>query len=499
MKIPEFYKVKKATAYLKHYGVAGLSAKALTKVMDNDDYSDNYQALLPMEDELVSQRMKKFDYMPLISILVPVFNPDKIHFSDMILSVLHQTYANWELVLVDASDEKLESVVNDIVGDDERVRYVPIANGQISANTNAALSIAKGEYITLLDNDDTLSEEALYCMVEEINKGADCVYSDEDKMDSDGVKHFCPHIKPDYDPILLRTNNYICHLFMVKTEIAREVGGFSSEYDGAQDFDFILKCTHKAHKVAHVNNILYHWREHAGSTAGNPLSKMYAYEAGRKAIESFLEREGRTGEVTMLADMGYYRVDYALPEALPKVKIVVLGVRDKDYAKEYFSYIKKTTDYTNISLCAMWDADVERINSFDCDLCAVIMAGTMIEDADWLGKLVSDMTAEQVQVVAAKTTLNEPYFGIKSINKSFLAFAGREYVDAFGDVYENAGKPAWYKGHFNRTLLASGIEKTPRTGILIDRATYVKMLSQGWQLPDGARAMYEPDVVLARF
>ncbi len=305
------YKIKKAAAYIKHYGPDKLAKKALGKLIDRDDYAEHFSELETDEEELFFERGRNFEKKPLISVLVPVYNPPVEYFKEMLLSVINQTYFNWQLCLVDAGTKKLGDVVNEIADGDERVCYMEIANGGIAENTNAALLMAEGEYVALLDNDDTLSTDALYRMVEMINReNADCLYSDEDKMDGEGKKHFCPHIKPDFNPQLLRSNNYICHLFMVKTTLAKEVGGFSKEYDGAQDYDFILKCTEKAERVSHVNRVLYHWRTHESSTSSNPLSKLYAYEAGKKAIEAHLARIGVHGRVSMLDDMGFYRVEY---------------------------------------------------------------------------------------------------------------------------------------------------------------------------------------------
>ena len=275
------YKIKKAVAYIKHYGPDKLAKKAIGKLIDKDGYSEHFSELVSDDEELFFERGRNFKRKPLISVLVPVYNPPTAYFKEMLLSVINQTYFNWQLCLVDAGTDKQRAVVDEIADGDERVCYMEIDNAGIAENTNAALAMAKGEYIALLDNDDTLSSDALYRMVEMINReNADCLYSDEDKMDSEGKKHFCPHVKPDFNPQLLRSNNYICHLFVVRTELAREVGGFSKAYDGAQDYDFILKCTEKAEKISHVNHVLYHWRTHESSTSANPLSKLYAYEAG---------------------------------------------------------------------------------------------------------------------------------------------------------------------------------------------------------------------------
>lgn len=154
--------------------------------------------------------------------------------------------------------------------------------------------MAGGDFVCLLDHDDLLAPDALYELnrMLERHPGMDVVYTDEDKVDFEGGKHFQPHFKPDFNLDLLRSNNYICHLFCVRRTLAQRAGGFCREYDGAQDYDFILRCAELAEEIGHVARILYHWRCHAASTAANPGSKQYAYEAGRRAVRDHLKRCG---------------------------------------------------------------------------------------------------------------------------------------------------------------------------------------------------------------
>ncbi len=526
------YKVKKATAYIKHYGPEKLAKKALGKLIDRDDYSERFSEVESDDEELFFERGKSFKYKPLISILVPVYNPHTEHFRQMLLSVINQTYFNWQLCLVDAGTKKLRDIVNDISAGDGRVCYVEIENGGISQNTNAALELAKGEYIALLDNDDTLSQDALYRMVEMINlENADCLYSDEDKMDSEGKKHFCPHIKPDFNPQLLRSNNYICHLFMVKTELAKSVGGFLKEYDGAQDYDFILKCTERAKKISHVNHILYHWRTHESSTSANPLSKLYAYEAGKKAIEAHLIRSGIAGSVSMLDDMGFYRVEYRKKqsetdnkyrsindydnkdftsaaeniceesgviknEENSSVMVVVTGVRDSETAQKYFKYLRKNTDYGNMQLCAMGELDAERLAAYKNDYFCILMCGVKPQKADWLGRMVEEADVLSADAVTAKLLVRQAFPLCDKINRSFIVYSGDDYQDAFGKVHANAGKPGWYKGCFNRNILQQNIKNLPKTALLVRHDEFIRLLNNEWKIEEGRTYLYEPGVEL---
>ena len=190
-----------------------------------------------------------------------------------------------------------------------RISYKKLKeNRGISENTNAAIKFAMGDYIMLCDHDDVLAPDALFHIVKAITeKKADVIYTDEDKISMDGKHYFEPNFKPDFNLFRLRENNYICHIFAVKREILDQVGTFRSEYDGAQDFDLILRCCEKAEKIVHIPRVLYHWRSHMNSTAANPESKRYAFEAGKRAIEAHYERMGIRAQVELTDRPGWYR------------------------------------------------------------------------------------------------------------------------------------------------------------------------------------------------
>ena len=231
---------------------------------------------------------------------------------------------------------------------DSRIVYKMLdSNDGISENTNRALEMATGEFIALMDHDDVITPDALYHLVKAVNEDAmaDSVYSDEDKMDMDGRKLFEPHFKPDFNIDYLRSCNYICHMFMTRTSIAREVGGFRKPFDGAQDFDFIFRCTEKSRHVAHVARVIYHWRCHVNSTAAVPESKMYAYHAGVKSINEHCQRAGipMTGELG--TSYGYYR-DVPVLDRKPSVDIIIHG--DAAKAEQCIQCTKKLT-YGNLS------------------------------------------------------------------------------------------------------------------------------------------------------
>ena len=203
--------------------------------------------------------------------------PEK-YLEELIASVKAQTYGNWELCLSDGSgkDSPLGPILERYQKEDARIRVISHEKPlQISENTNAALGLATGDYFVFADHDDVLTPNALYEFAAAVNREpeTDVLYSDEDKMSMDGHKFFQPHMKPDFNLDLLCTVNYICHLFGVKRTLAEKTGFFRSEYDGAQDYDFIFRCTEQAEKICHVPKVLYHWRSHEDSTAETRRAK----------------------------------------------------------------------------------------------------------------------------------------------------------------------------------------------------------------------------------
>lgn len=282
------------------------------------DYDVWIRRHLPTEKELILQRKEHFSRNPKISIAVPAYRTPEKFLREMVSSVEVQTYPNWELCIADGSlDGSLTPVLKELSEKDRRIRYVTLPeNYGISGNTNEALKIVTGEYLSLLDHDDVLTPDALYEVVKRINEtDADCLYSDEDKVDFDLEDYFEPHFKPDFNPDMLHSCNYICHFFVIRRDVFERAGGFRSEFDGSQDFDFILRCTSEASRIEHIRKMLYHWRSHAASTAMNPENKMYCYTAGRAAILSDLEKHGFQGaKVGNYTRLGYYEPFYPLPK-----------------------------------------------------------------------------------------------------------------------------------------------------------------------------------------
>lgn len=292
--------LKKTWYYLQKNGIANTyyAVKERVFARSSELYPDkNYRFLPVSEQELTRQRETTFEKPYKFSILVPAYETNPVFAKAMIDSVLAQSYPYLELILADASkSDVVEKVVKSY--DDERIIYHRLGkNDGISQNTNEALAFATGDYTGLLDHDDLLTPDALFemadCLEQARRKGktAAFVYSDEDKCDTGAEKYYEPNIKPAFNPDLLFSNNYICHFLVMKTELMKSLG-FRKEYDGAQDFDLVLRAAlHKKpeDEILHVGKVLYHWRCHNDSTAANPRSKQYAYEAGKRAVEDAVE------------------------------------------------------------------------------------------------------------------------------------------------------------------------------------------------------------------
>lgn len=349
------YTIRKGFRYMKHYGPKEFWIRLHERFEPEEVlYGPWYQAYIPTEETLEIQRKQKFDYSPLISIAVPAYQTPVEFLRQMIESLIVQTYSNWELCIVNASpdNEEMQKVLAEYSAGDSRVRFCNLKeNFGIAENTNRAFAMTKGEFVGLLDHDDLLAPNALYEIVKILqdHPQADALYTDEDKVTTELDEHFQPHLKPDFNLDLLRSNNYICHFFVVRKSIVEKAGGFRKEFDGAQDYDFIFRCTENAGEVLHVPEILYHWRTHKASTADNPASKMYAFEAGKRAIEAHLERTGTKGEVSHTQDLGFYRVKYPV-QGKPLVSVIIPNKDEKETLQTCLEMLEKNTGYQNFEI-----------------------------------------------------------------------------------------------------------------------------------------------------
>lgn len=297
---------------------------------------------------------KDLKYKPLISLVIPVYNIKASLLEDCLNSVLSQQYDNFEICLADDCStlketkecleryKKLDSRI--------KVKYRK-ENGHIAKATNTAIEMAKGEYIAFLDDDDILTEDALYLVAEALNKDKtiDMIYTDEDKMDIHG-KRCEPFFKPDFSPDTLLSFNYITHFAVYRKKLVDKIGGLDGSYNGAQDYDFVLRFTEIAKNICHIPKITYHWRMVEGSTALSMGAKEYALENGKKAIESALKRRKIDGEVILPANnLAHYLIKYKYKEE-PMISIII---PTRDYAETLDTCLKSIyskTKYKNFEI-----------------------------------------------------------------------------------------------------------------------------------------------------
>ncbi|MFR4532354.1 MAG: glycosyltransferase family 2 protein [Thomasclavelia ramosa] len=307
------------------------------------------------EARLREQRNTNFIYQPKISIVVPTYNTPLKFLNEMIDSVISQSYSNWELCIADGSDENnpAKQRIKEYVEKDSRIKVNWLEqNYGIAENTNRALALATGEYVGLFDHDDLLTPDLLFEIVTNLQEiRHDIIYTDEDKYDNKTKTLVDPNFKPDFSIDLFRSHNYITHFFVVKTEIIKEINGFRSEFDGSQDYDLMFRCIEKAQSIYHIPKILYHWRMHDASTAVNPESKMYCYDAGKRAIEEHYQRIGIKAKVEMMPKplWGMYHTIYETIDD-PLVSIIIPNYEHKDILETCIDSLINVNEYKNFEI-----------------------------------------------------------------------------------------------------------------------------------------------------
>lgn len=495
------YNIKKGLLYMKHFGPKEFWIRLTERFQADDvDYEEWYKNHKPTMEELQRQRDIEFEYEPLISILVPVYNTPEEFLKQMIQSVRKQTYDNWELCIANANpaNETVAEILRISSTKDERIKVKDVPENEgIAQNTNAALAIATGDYIGLLDHDDLLTPDALYEVVKTINENdrPQVLYSDEDKITMDLSEHFQPHMKPDYNKDLLRSNNYITHFFVAERMLVEKVGGEDGEYNGAQDYDLILKCTERAKGIAHIPRILYHWRVHKASTADNPASKMYAFDAGKRAIEDHLKRCGEIGGVSHEKDLGFYRVKYQV-QGSPLISIIIpnkdqvesldkcLESIEKSSYKNYeiiivennstegetFAYYKKIeSDKIRI---VYWpdEFNYSAINNFGVkhargDYLLLLNNDVEVITTDWLEELTANCQRKDVGIVGARLYYPDDTIQHAGIVIGIGGVAGALFV----------GMPRMFTGYLHKAAIQQDLSAVTAACMMVKRSVYEEL------------------------
>lgn len=374
------------------------------------------------------------------SVVVPLYKTPLSFFEEMVRSVQNQTYAHWELILVNASpeDEGLARAVSVICESDSRIKAIRLdENKGISENSNVGILAATGDFVSFLDHDDLIEPDLLYeyALAIEEHPDTDLLYCDEDKIGDDN-RHFDPFFKPDFNLDLLRNNNYICHMLTVRRAIFDEVGLLDPSCDGAQDHDLTMRVSERARHIHHVAKILYHWRVSAGSTAGGvDGSKPYATLAGIRAVEKHLKRLNLSATVDRAGRPATYRVKYHVPSDHPLVTIVIPNkdnrailskcinsivdkstydtyeiviVENNSTEEETFSYYDEITQAENIR-CVQYDGSFnfskiinKGVDESKGEYCILLNNDTEIITPDWIEWMLGLCARPEVGAVGVK-------------------------------------------------------------------------------------------------
>ncbi|WP_217907233.1 glycosyltransferase [Janthinobacterium sp. PC23-8] len=324
---------------------------------DRNDYAAWLHRYDVLDDErraALRTRQEFFAVQPLISVVMPTYNPKPGWLVEVIESVRQQIYPHWELCIADdcSSNAEIRTILERYQREDSRIKVVfRPKNGHISAASNSAIEVATGDWIALLDHDDLLSEQALFWVAEAINQKPDArlIYSDEDKIDADGVR-FGAYFKTDWNRPLFYSQNMISHLGVYHAALVREVGGFQVGMEGSQDYDLALRCIERIedHQIHHIARVLYHWRVHQESTAMSSDAKPYAQMAGERALTAHFARRGVNATVERVKDS--YRVRYALPDHPPLVSLIIPTRNGLELLRTCVQSVLALTTYPNYEI-----------------------------------------------------------------------------------------------------------------------------------------------------
>ena len=364
--------------------------RSSTQLTDYERWLEQHR-VPPEKVEALRGQSNAFSYRPLISILLPTFNPRDDFLSAAIDSVIAQAYQNWELILVDDGSDKESICLSRYAGRDSRIRLATQAHAGISAALNRALSYARGEWIALLDHDDLLEPDALFEVVQLFQTDAtiDLVYSDEDKI-VDG-RFASPMLKPDWSPEFFTSYDYLGHFVVMRSALAHI--GFRPEFDGAQDYDLLLRVSQKTQVIRHIPRVLYHWRRTAQSTAHNIRRKPGALEAGRQALEQHLVRLGKTGRVSIDWKTHAYRVRRKVGSA--NFTIVIIGGTEADAER-----IRARTAFGNLDILTAEARDAFELRAAD----GLLFLDHDLEplESNWLRAMAEQLENAGVGAVGAR-------------------------------------------------------------------------------------------------
>lgn len=439
----------------------------------NRRYRKNLGSYFPDGQELEEQRKKRWEFEPLISIVVPTYETAENFLRQLLDSVMGQTYGKLELCLADGSStDRVEKVAASY--QDGRISYKRLEKNEgISENTNQGFAMAKGDYLALLDHDDLITPNALYEMVKVLNEAEirpDMIYSDEDKMVGDSAGYCDPNFKPDYNEELLRRNNYICHFLLFSREILEKSGGLNGDYDGAQDHEFVLRCRRNGAVFCHIPKVLYHWRIHPSSTSYNPGSKLYAYENGKRAVKDYLESQNVAAEVGLTKDLGVYEIAYVRNR---KMSVTVFARNAGQLGR--LRNLTKVSQFTEISWQCAGEHGNTEMEQMKSDYAVFAQDGMMPEKEDWLERLLAFCQEERVGAVSGV------FIGDgKRVLQNGMA------VSAEGKVFPLfEGLPKIYQGYFHRAAVPGNVSTLSLDFVLLSKKSWERAgrFDEGFSFP----------------
>lgn len=499
--------VAKGFKLLRTEGIDGLRRQLRNEIDLKYEYTDwveKYDTMTDANRAAIRRHMETLPYRPCISVIMPVYNTPEKWLHRAIDSVKSQIYPDWELCIADDASFQpaVMQILEEYASKDPRIKIaLRTGNGHISAASNTAIEMATGEFIAFLDHDDELSEHALYLVAVELNRHRDAalIYSDEDKIDEAG-RRYGPYFKPDWNPALFVTQNFICHLAVYRTEIVRRIGGLRLGYEGAQDWDLALRVSENIapSSIRHIPHVLYHWRAVAGSTAVAEEEKNYAKEAQRKTLQSHFERIGKTAAVLPAGDQ-YWRIKYALPDPPPKVSIIIPTRNGFDLLYRCIESIFTKTIYHGYELIVVdnqtddpktldyltrlerersvrvlrYDApfNYAAINNFAVQhatgqIVALLNNDLEVIAPDWLQEMVSYANQPEIGAVGAML-----YFPNDTIQHAGVVLGiGSPPPGVAGHVYKNRSRG--YSGQASRALLCQDMSAVTAACMVVRRDVF---------------------------
>ena len=428
--------------------------------MTYHDWLKQFHHLTPARRDELRVQTESLPRRPLISVLLPVYNPDLRLLEEAIASVRGQVYENWELCIADdaSTNEQVRPFLERRAEGEKRIRICfREANGHISACSNSALALAQGEWCALLDQDDLLAEEALAEVACEINRQPDVgiIYSDEDFIDSLGERSN-PFFKPDWNPELFLGQNYLNHLGVYRTALLRAIGGFREGFEGSQDYDLALRCVARLRpeQIRHIPRLLYHWRMVEGSLADKPDAKSYARHAARRALNSYLHERAIAARAEPCPENAEsHRVIYATPDPFPRVAVIT-NAPERDWLPDF---VIRADPGASAANAAAKNATAEVL---------LFLSGEIVSaEEGWLEEIVSQVVRPKVGAVGARLWSRQGKLEDGGLILGIGGIAGPGF----------RGLPRGHPGYFNRAWVQQNLSAVSAACLGVRREIFLRL------------------------